>query len=99
MRKGQNNFIMIIFVIIVLILVLIYFFPNLKYTFNKKVEISWKNWDGTLCWNFDKTHNLMALDVLRACNTACNDKYHLVSKDYWCNTETSNVSCICGNPA
>ena len=99
MGKRQNNPWLIILVIIVLILVLIYLFPNLQYIINKKVEISWQSWDGKVCWNFDKTSNLMALDVLRDCNTACNSKYHLVSKDYLCNTETSKVNCICGNPA
>lgn len=63
------------------------------------VEIDWENWDGTRCWDFDKKSNLMALDVLGDCRKACNDEHHLVAKDYFCDTRTGTVTCICGSPS
>jgi len=95
-KKGLGNLIIIILISIGIILGGTYLFTD---TFSKKVDISWKNSQGDLCWSFDKTHNLQAGDIMWDCNKACGSKYHLVSKDYKCNTETGNVTCICGSPS
>jgi len=64
----------------------------------KTTNIDWKYFDGTQCWEFDKKTNLLSLEIIVDCNRKCNAEYHLVSKDYFCNTETGIVTCICKSP-
>lgn len=107
MGKKSNTLIRIITIILLILLIIVIlgylwkdYSPQITNLFAKKVVIiDWTFAGNTKCWNIDKQYNALSGNILQDCTGACSSKYHLVAKDYDCNTQNGNVTCICSSPS